>query len=245
MNLKLNFLLFLCLGTFFGVHGQELDSVSMKLENDMVVVRYDFLEGEPDQIYELFLFCSHDNFQKPLQLTTGDIGKGIRVGAGKVIYWNARQELGNFKGDISLKIKGEIYTPMVQYLNVYENLKLKQGSQFEFQWKANDKSDKVLLKIQRHGVPVAAPLIVDNQGSYTWTIPRDASAGKGYTVQVTDINNPLRGETSNTFSIKRRVSIGYKIIPPLLVAGGIAAIFLAGSESEKEIPDPPQTPASN
>lgn len=243
MNLKLNLLLFLLVGTYLGAHGQELDSVNITLENDMVVVRYDFLQGEPDQVYELYLYSSHDNFQKPLQLTTGDVGKGIHIGTGKIVYWNAKQELGNFKGDISLKIKGDVYTPIVQYLNVYDNLKLKQGNQFDFQWKSNDKSDKVLLKIQRNGVPVSDPLVVDNTGTYTWTIPRDIKAGKGYSIQIADTNNLLREETSNSFSVRRKVSLAYKIIPPILVAGGIAAIFLTSSDPESEIPEPPLTPA--
>ena len=243
MNLKLSLIFLLSFAIVYITLGQELDSVIITLENDMVVVRYDFLEGEPDQVYELFLYSSHDNFQKPLQLTTGDIGKGIYIGTGKVIYWNAKQELGNFKGDISLKIKGDIYTPIVQYLNVYDNLKLKQGSQFGFQWKSNDKSDKVLLKIQRNGVPVTDPLVVDNTGTYTWTIPRDVKAGKGYSMQIADTNNLLREETSNSFSVRRKVSLAYKIIPPILIAGGIAAIFLTSSDLESEIPEPPLTPA--
>jgi hypothetical protein len=245
MKLKLNLLLIFSFVAIFGTHGQELDSVVITLENDMVVVRYDFLDGEPGHVYELYLFSSHDNFQKPLQLTTGDIGKGIQIGAGKIIYWNAKQELGNFKGDISLKIKGDIYTPMIRYLNVYDNMKLKQGSIFDLQWKSNDKSDKVLLKIQRHGVPVTDPLVVDNNGSFSWIIPKDVKAGKGYSVQIADTNNLLREETSNTFSIKRKVSLGYKVIPPILVAGGVAAIFLLKSDPEGEIPEPPLTPAGN
>ncbi len=245
MNLKLNLTIILSFAIVSGALGQELDSVNITLEKDMVVVRYDFLEGEPDQIYELYLFSSHDNFQKPLQLTTGDVGKDIHVGTGKVIYWNAKQELGNFKGDISLKIKGDTYTPIVRYLNDNDNLKLKQGSQFDFQWKPNDKSDKVLLKILRNGVPIADPSVVDNTGKFTWTIPRDAKAGKGYAMQIADTNNLLREETSNSFAIRRRVSLGYRIIPPLVVAGGVVAILLLKSDPENEIPNPPSTPSGN
>lgn len=224
---------------------QEPDSVRFSVENEMIVVRYDFLNGEPDEVYEFYLYSSHDNFQKPLQQTTGDIGKGITVGPGKVIYWNAKAELGNFKGDLSLRIQGDKYVPIVSYQNIYEKTRIKRGSQFEIHWKPGDKSDKVLLSVLRRGVPVLDPLIVDNSGSFVWTLTDNVSPGKGYAVRIADTNNLLRQETSDLFSVKRRTALGFTILPAAIITGGVAALLFIGGDDESSIPLPPSVPGKN
>ena len=67
MKLKLNFLIFLLFSTSTIVNSQELDSISTTFEGGQVVVRYDFVVGEEKEIYELYLYGSHDNFSEPLQ----------------------------------------------------------------------------------------------------------------------------------------------------------------------------------
>ncbi len=245
MKQNLNFLWCALILSVSPVFGQELDSISMSVENDIVVVRYDFLDGEPETVYELYLYCSHDNFQKPLQLTTGDVGKGIKIGAGKTIYWNAKEELGNFKGDLSLKIKGDKYIPIVRYQNIPERLKIKRGESFEIQWASSEKKEKVLLKIQRNGVPVASPEVIDNSGKYIWTVPKKAKPGRGYTIQISDVDNPLREETSTEFSVSRKIPLIYAVAPVVVVAGGIAVIMSTKEGSESGIPEPPSTPSTN
>jgi hypothetical protein len=245
MRLKLNFLWFILITAINSAFSQELDSISMSVENDVVVVKFDFVDGEPEEVYELYLYSSHDNFQKPLQLTAGDVGKGIKVGVGKTIYWNAKEELGNFKGDLSLKIKGDKYVPIVQYQNIHERLKTKRGEPFEIHWAASDKTEKVALKILRNGVPVMTPEIVENTGTFTWMIPMNAKAGKGYTVQISDTDNLLREETSAVFSVTRKLPLVFKILPAVAVAGGIAAILMTREDPENGIPEPPLTPNAN
>ncbi len=245
MRLKLYLLLFYL--TIYAIPAicQDADSVTMSIENDLVVVRYDFLNGEADEVYEFYLYSSHDNFQKPLQQTTGDVGKGIKTGAGKVIYWNAKKELGNFKGDLSLRIRGDKYIPIVTYQNIFQNTRIKRGSRFDIQWKPGDKSTHILFSVTRRGVPVVDPVIVENNGSFVWALPDNVSPGKGYAVRIADTNNLLREETSQSFSVARKSSLGLKMIPAALVAGGIAAILLMGSEDEDAIPQPPAVPGSN
>jgi hypothetical protein len=244
MKLKLNLLFILLLFSFLWANAQELDNVTTTLENGIMVVRFDFLQGDPDTEYELYLFSSHDNFQKPLQETTGDVGKGVKIGAGKVIYWNAEKELGVFEGYLSLKIKGSKYVPFVQYSNINDQLKLKRGEQFNIQWKPGDKSRQVLMEIKKNGIPVEDPMIIDNSGSYAWKIPEKAKPGKGYTIQIKDIENNLRAETSHSFSVKRKVPLGYIIVPAAVVTGGVL-YFLLNQPEPGGIPEPPSIPSAN
>lgn len=242
MKLKLNLLILLSIITSTLAKSQVLDSVSMSFENGLVVVQYDFLVGEADKEYELYLYGSHDNFTNPLQYTTGDVGKKIKLGEDKKILWDAKTELGNFKGDFSLKIKGSIYTPLVQYKNIDDDLKIKRGNAYDIQWTSSVKADKLLLKIQRHGVPLIEPQVIENTGSYLWELPEKTKPGKGYSIQLSDTENLLREETSNEFSIRRKVSLTYIIAPVVVVAGVTAILLIGGPEDPNTIPLPPNTP---
>ena len=241
MKLKLNFLILLSLSVTILAFGQELDSVSMEFEGGKVVVHYDFLDGEVDELYELYLFGSHDNFSEPLQFTTGDVGKNIKIGSGKKIYWDAKRELGNFKGDFSLKIKGSIYLPLVTFQNIHSKLKLRRGDEFDIRWVPNTKDKSVLLKLQRNGVPIVEPFVIDNTGEYRWNIPARLKAGKGYSIQIIDQKNLMKEETSASFSVKRRVPLSVKIIPTMIAAG--AAAYFVTKEQDQGIPGPPAPPS--
>ena len=240
MKLKLNLIFVL---TFFVItiaKTQELDSVSMTFENGLVVVKYDFLQGEDSEDYELYLYGSHDNFAAPLQYTTGDVGKKIQLGPGKIIYWDAKKELGVFKGDFSLKIKGKKYIPFVSYENISTDLKIKRGETFNIKWIPSTKDANVLLKIQRNNVPISDPLIVENSGEFSWDIPSNMKAGKGYTVQILNTHNLLKEETSGSFSVRRKVPLAYKIIPAIAIVG--ISAYLLTKDEESGIPNPPGVP---
>ena len=245
MKLKLN--LFFFLGLFCLSHAfcQELDSITMSMENGKVVVRYDFLDGEEDTDYEMYLYSSHDNFTSPLQLTTGDVGKHVRIGSSKVIYWDAQKELGVFKGDISLKIKGSIYEPFIEFQNISKDLKIKKGETYRFRWKKNDKTKKILLHIKRHGVPAIEPILMDNSGEFTWIVPKSTKTGKGYTIQIMDIENNLREETSKSFALKGKPTWAFIAVPAAVVAGVGIYFMTKPGETESGIPEPPTAPASN
>src|SRR5579859_7040192 len=87
--------------------GQSVKNIVAKSSADgKVVVTYDLVGTTADQKFSIDLFSSHDNFNLPLSKVNGDVGKNISSGTGKRIEWDA-SELGEFKGDINLKVKGE------------------------------------------------------------------------------------------------------------------------------------------
>ncbi len=240
MRLKLSIFIFVVLCSITVAKSQELDSVSMTFENGLVVVKYDFLLGEKGVDYELYLYGSHDNFTAPLQHTTGDVGKNIQIGANKIIYWDAQKELGIFKGDFSLKVKGNKYIPYVSFKNIDSNLKIIRGESFNLKWKTSTKSHKVLLKINRNGFPVSDPFLVDNSGAYNWEVPAKLKPGKGYTFQILNTENLIDEETSENFSVRRKIPLGYKIIPAAIVA--LVAVMIISKDEDTGIPNPPGVP---
>jgi len=97
-----------------------------------------------------------------------------------------------------------------------------------------------LLKIQRNGVPISDPLVVENSGEFSWEVSTNLKAGKGYTVQILNTENLLKEETSESFFVQRRAPLAYKIIPAVVLVG-ISAVLLTKDE-ENGIPDPPGVP---
>jgi len=219
---------------------QEIDSITMTQENGKVRLEYDFIQNDSNVPYELYVYSSHDNFTKPLQLVTGDVGKNVYPGLKKTVIWDGATELGNFKGDVILKIKGSIYKPFVNYINVPDRLTIKRGSIYTFEWSYDKKPEKVMLKILRNGVPLEDPQIIDNLGKYVWSVPKNTPSGKGYTLQLSDPENLIREESSHSFKVKRKVPLGYIALPTAVIGTAAVILFLP----EKGIPEPPSAPTN-
>jgi hypothetical protein len=225
------------------ITAQQVDNISYAFEQGMIVVRYDFLKAEQGIEYELFLYSSHDNFQKPLQQVTGDVGRGIEAGNGKVIYWDAKSELGNFKGKINLQIKGEKYTPLAIFDEEIFKEKIKRGQDFEIRWTSGYQIDeKVQLDIRRYNSTLRS-YTIDNSGSFIWKIPSDLKTGDGYSIRICKPDNPLKGETSDGFRIKTKIPASIKILPAIVVAGTVGIIYGMSGKAEGSIEGPPQLPA--
>ncbi len=225
------------------IFGQQVDNISYAFEKGMIVVRYDFLKGEPDTDYELFLYSSHDNFAKPMQMVTGDVGRGVNTGTGKVIYWDAKAELGNFKGKVNLKISGEKYIPLVQFDGDAFVGKIKRGRDLEIKWTSTfPADDKVQLKIQRFNSTLQS-FTVNNIGSFTWNIPAKIKTGEDYSIRICKPENPLRGETSESFKIKTKIPASIKVLPAIVAAGAVAVIYGVSGGGQQPIEGPPQPPA--
>ncbi|MDZ7605807.1 MAG: hypothetical protein U5K79_09525 [Cyclobacteriaceae bacterium] len=219
---------------------QEIDSITMTQENGRLGLEYDFVQNDSNVPYELYLYSSHDNFTKPLQMVSGDIGKNVYPGLNKKIIWEGARELGNFKGEVILKIKGSVYKPFVTYVNVPDRLTIKRGSIYTFEWSYDKKPEKLMLKILRNGVPVADSKIIDNLGKYVWSVPKNIPPGKGYSLQLSDTENLIREESSHAFRIKRKVPLGFIAVPAALIGSAAVILFLP----ENVIPEPPSAPTN-
>ncbi len=222
------------------LEAQEIDSITMTQENGKVRLEYDFIQNDSNIPYELYLYSSHDNFTKPLQLASGDVGKNVYPGLNKTIIWDGAGELGNFKGEVILKIKGSVYKPFVTYINVPDRLTIKRGSIYTFEWSYDKKPEKVMLKILRKGVPVDDPKIIDNLGKYVWSVPKNTPTGKGYSLQLSDPENLIREESSHSFIIKRKVPLGFIGVPAAIIGTAAVLLFLP----ENGIPEPPSAPTN-
>ena len=241
MGKKYFLILIVSINSWYFLYAQELENVSYHLENDTVYVQYDFLKGASNTDYEFYLYSSLDNFKTPLKNVSGDIGKHVRTGSNKLVKWAAVKELGTFKGDISLKIKGEKYIPFVKFENIPGKFHLTRGKDFELHWTTASDIDKIDIQIYRFNVPVTEIQKIPNTGAYILNIPNDLKAGKGYQAKISNPGNPMKAEMSEMFTIRRSWPLSLKIIPVVGVA--VAGGFMLGQNTPgPDIEDPPSPP---
>ena len=241
--------LFCCCILSATAYAQTIGNVQVKFEDGGIAVYYDVTNTDPSKQYDFFLYGSHDNFKNPLIEVSGDVGQKVTPGPGKKVRWDARKEFGNFKGDINLKIKGSIHTPLLTFDNFVENQKIKKSKPLNITWTSNSKSKNLTFEVLDPSGEKAFAKEIENSGQYTWVVPKDFKTGKGYRVKMSAANNPLLYETSPAFNISSKTPFILKVAP-VVVAGG-AYLFLSGGSDknsggsggdQSEIPDPPSNP---
>lgn len=81
---------------------QKIENIRAEAAADKILVTYDLVPGEADETYTISLYASHNNFRTPLARVRGDVGAGVKPGKGKRIEWDAKAEMGPFKGELTL-----------------------------------------------------------------------------------------------------------------------------------------------
>ena len=83
-------------------YAQKVFITKVDLAGDKIIVHYELEDSNPSNEYLLQLYSSHDGFASPLLKVSGDVGGEIKPGVNKKMEWNIREELGNYKGKLSL-----------------------------------------------------------------------------------------------------------------------------------------------
>jgi hypothetical protein len=87
---------------FHGVSGQvgvEIKEVDYRLENNLIIVQYNLISPSPAEKYTIGLrFISNTGQVVEPRSLSGDVGKNIEPGIGKVITWNFRDDRFEFSG---------------------------------------------------------------------------------------------------------------------------------------------------
>ena len=93
---------------------QKINIKWVEIASDKIIVHYDLEDTNPNHEYIISLFSSKDNFSAPLTKVTGDAGNEIKPGNDKSITWDIKRELGNYKGDLELGLRGKFYVPFLK-----------------------------------------------------------------------------------------------------------------------------------
>ena len=217
-------LLLLLLQFTVNCFSQNVQNFSYKIVSTKVEVSYD-LVGEVNDVFNIALFSSIDDFQRPLQQVSGDVGENIQSGTGKFIIWDARQELGDFKGNISLRLKTTLI-PFIAFTNLTSRTRFRRGKRYELTWTGGTGSENIQFELYKGQTKIEDIQTVPNNGKWDWDIPKDLKSGKGYKIKTTSGG---RAGFSPVFRISPKIPLVLKALPIALVGGVVYIIISSGS----------------
>ena len=224
--------------------GQSFSNISAQFFNDEIEITYDLVGDDAGQSYRVELRSSIDNFSSGIRTATGDIGANIKPGTNLKIYWNPVIELPEgYQGQLQFKLIGE---PMdlddptsspIGFDYPVAGSKLKKGKTVNVEWSGT--SGNYSLELHRFDSKLISIAVVGGS-DYTWQVPEDLSPGKGYEVVL--INSTTNKEiSSGSFTIGRKLPLGF-LIAPVVVAGGVAAGLSGGGGDNGDTGSPLPTP---
>jgi hypothetical protein len=217
-------------------HAQKASIKKVELAGEKIIVHYDLEDSNPAHEYQIQLYSSQSNFATALTKVKGDVGNEIKPGSDKKIEWSVREEIGPYKGRLSLEIRGNMFLAVARINSIAEGTTYKRGKSQLINWRPGNQN-RVNIELLKAGKPVTTELNQANTGAFSLTIPAHSKVGKDYTIRITDITNSEDFAVSPPFAVKRKVPLALKALP-VFVAGGVI-LLLGGSDPEDGIPDPP------
>ena len=222
----------LSLATIFSV-AQEIKDFSYRLIADKIEITYS-LTGQSSDRYDVKLYSSLDDFAKPLSLVTGEVGKDVMPGDNKKVIWDARTELGEFEGDLSIKIRAN-FIPFLTF-DIENGARFKRAKEQLISWELTE-GESIKLELYQAGDKISDLGTVAAGTEYNWAIPKDLKTGGNYRIKA---SGSERFAMSDAFSIKRKIPLILWAVPAVVI-GGVVAIIAGGSSGgsgDTGIPDP-------
>lgn len=223
-------------------HAQKASIKRVELAGEKIVVWYDLEDSNPANEYQIQLYSSQSNFNTALSKVTGDVGNEIKPGYDKKIEWKVREELGPYKGRLSLEIRGRMFLAVARINSITTGQKFKRGKNHLINWRPGN-NNPVNIELLKNSQAVSTELNQPNSGAFNLFIPSHSKVGNDYTLRITDTRNSADFVVSPPFGVRRKVALGVKILPVLAVG---AAVLLLGGDGGTEpppggagIPDPP------
>lgn len=216
----------------------------VELAGDKVIVHYDLEDNNPNNEYQLNLFASRDNFSTPLTKVTGDVGSEVKPGTGRKMEWDIVKEYGNYKGLLSLEIRGKVFLPFVKLQGFDTKKSYKKGKSYNINWKSGS-ANPVNIELYKGGERIGGDVNHPNNGNYTLFIPKGAAKGSDYRLKLSDARNTDDVIYTGFFKVVPKIPLLLKLAP-LVVAGGVAAVLAGGGDPavDDKLPEAP-TPEGN
>ena len=85
---------------------QRITNIIPQAVGDKVIVRYDIEEAKEDQVFEVALYYSQDQFSQALRNVSGNgIGTAVASGQELVIIWDVLKDVDQFTGEFSFEVR--------------------------------------------------------------------------------------------------------------------------------------------
>jgi hypothetical protein len=219
---------------------QKVSIIKTDFEAEKVTVFYD-LEGDAEgQLFEVSLLSSANSFTTPLIFVEGEVGKNIKVGKGKKIVWNAAKELMSYKGNITFEIKATLTHSPLSLNAPVSGQSLKRGKTYPIAWTGGAGATPK-IELLKGGTPILNIPYSGSNNMADLAIPQNTKPGD-YQVKL----STATGSVSADVKIKRKIPLGLKIAPVVLLAG-VAVVVLTGKgndsvdekKPDEDLPGPP------
>jgi hypothetical protein len=217
---------------------QSVSIRKIEVVGETIEVTYDIADAR-DAKYSLALYSSMDGYTRAISKVRGDIGENIAPGTGKKVIWDAKTDLGEYKGKISVELRGRAATVFVTLTNSLDGSKFKKGNSVPVRWEGGDPSLQLNVELYNGNSRVNGSSNVSNNGSYSIAIPKDVEPGSDYRIKVSDASNSSRSLYSGNFTVAKKSKTMLFVLPALAVGGVVAALAGGGGTKEEGIPLPP------
>lgn len=221
-------LLLLALLAPLATFSQKLENLKAVPEGAKIIITYDISSDFPGDKYDIALYASSNNFSSPLQRVTGDVGNGQTGGKARRIEWDAKNELGNYKGELSFEVRAEV---IAAFALKHEIISAKRGKSVQLDWRGGTKSQDVKIELLKEGVVQSVVGTVGNKGTHSWAIASSEKTGAGYQLRFVNGKETI---TTQSFSIKHKIPMLLKVLP--FVAVGVIVALAGGSKSSTDTP---------
>jgi hypothetical protein len=225
---------------------QNLDIDFIEFVGRNVVVHYTLDDGaNSSRQFLVQMYSSQDNFSTPLTRVTGDFGSEVSSGVDKKIVWDITKELGAFKGDIALELRGRVYVPFVRIKDINEGNVFKRGKNYPVNWTSGNLSGQVNIELfNADGERIWGENNVPNVGKFDWYVQGNIKKGKDYKLKFTNVKDRNDVAYSLPFAIKPKIPLLVKAAGVAAVGAAIAVVSSsAASNSEtKPLVGPPSEP---
>jgi len=211
----------------------EIDFIEFSGNN--IVVHYNLDDGaNSNRQFLVQLYSSQDNFTTPLTRVSGDFGTEVSAGFDKKIVWDITKELGAFKGDIALELRGRVYVPFVKIKDIDEGQVFKHGRNYPLNWTSGNLSGTVNIELfNSEGERLWGENNVANVGKFDWFIPGNIKKGNNYKLKFTNTRDRNDVVYSPSFVIRPRIPLLVKVAAAAVVFGA-TGILVNGKKSESE-----------
>ena len=238
-------LLALCL-LFTGVtaSAQRVENIRSEINGEDITIIYDLVAARSGQVFAISIYSSHNDYSDPLSEVSGDVGDDITTGNNKVIVWQARKELGPYRGTLTFEIRAKVIYNPISIISPEAGETFKGGKSLEIRWDGGTATDQVTVQLLK-GNQVYSEITANstNDGMENWPVPAKIEKNSTFKVRISSTNPHASPVESGFFTLKKK---GSPVVPLVLLglAGGGAAFFLGGDstptdDSLPEAPGPP------
>lgn len=102
-----------------GLNAQSISNIAPEAVGSKIIIRYDIESAVTDQIFEVALYCSKDNYSKSLQSVSGNgVGASVSPGKERVIIWDVLKDVKDLNGEYTFEVRALMKPRVIEVVTV-------------------------------------------------------------------------------------------------------------------------------